>query len=92
LFFHHADANGGKTVKPVATTAGQTAGGDASDDFCLIANADLAQLNACFEYFGEVFDVASEIHPLLRCEVQENLFSVQGVLHVDEFHVQLVFS
>ncbi len=92
LLLYHLDANRGELVQPLTATALSSAGSDPFHRLCLVPDSDLPELDACFELLGQVPDVRAEIHSLFRCEVQEELFSVEKVLYIDQLHRQVMVS
>ena len=58
--------------------------------FGLVANADLAQLDAGAEDAGQVFDQVAEIHAAVGREVEQHLAIVKSILRIDQLHLQAV--
>ena len=59
---------------------------------CLIAHADLPQLNAGTEYRSQILDQFTEIHTAIRGEVKQYLVQVKRIFHRNQLHIQLVLS
>jgi len=68
----------------------QAAAADAAQELGLVADADLAHLDAGLELGGQVLDQGAEIHPAVGGVVEHHLGAVEDVLHPDELHDELV--
>src|SRR5699024_3287947 len=69
---------------------GTAADTDASQDFGLIPDADLAQFNPGLEDRGQILYQFPEVHPPVRGNIEQDFVVVKGVFRVDELHVQIV--
>src|SRR5690606_17512806 len=65
---------------------------DAAEHFRLIADADLAQFNPSSENSRQIFDQFPEIDPAVGGEIKNHFIPVKRILHVNQFHFQLMGS
>ncbi|CDD39224.1 unknown [Collinsella sp. CAG:398] len=63
---------------------------DASHEARLVADADLAHVDARMEARGEVLHELAEVHAVLGGEVEDGFLSPEEILHPHRFHVEVV--
>ena len=90
LLLGHLDGDRNKLAHPCMTAERSAADAVASQYFGLVADADLAQLDAGPEYAGQVFDQVAEVHAPVRRKIEQHLTVVECVLRVDELHLEAV--
>jgi hypothetical protein len=91
LVFGHTDGDGAKIAKEAATTKLLTARADATDEFCAIANADLAHLDAHPKVSCKIANDEAEIDAPFSGKVEDHLAAAVEVLCANEFHGKLMF-
>ena len=72
-----------RAAAQLAAAAAQTA-----DHLCLIAHADLAQLNTGAEHARKVLNQLAEVHTTVCGEVKQQLVHVKGAFRGDKVHFQ----
>ena len=77
-------------MQPIAAITSSPAGGDPSDGFGFVADSYLTHLYADVELSRQVSHISPKIDTLFGGEVEEQLFSVHGVLHVHQLHQKLM--
>ena len=90
LLFCHLDGDRDEIAHPGVAAEGPAADTVAAQYLGLVADADLAQLDAGAENACEVFDQVAEVHAPVRREVKQHLAVVKCVLRVDELHLEAV--
>ena len=55
---------------------------DAAHDLCLVADANLTEFNSRLEYGCQILYQLAEVNSPVRCEVEQDLVIVEGVLYV----------
>jgi hypothetical protein len=63
-----------------------SAGADAADHACAVADADLSHLDAGAEAIGEISDEIAEVDASFGGEVEDGLGAIVHVLDLDELH------
>ena len=54
-----------------------------ADDLGFVAHADLFELNAHPQYFGQVLNQVAEIHPAFGRKVDQYLGRIKGIFRLD---------
>ena len=90
LLLGHLDGHGLEVAQERAAADGPAAGAESAQHLRLVAHADLAQLDAHFEHRGQILHQLAEVHAAVGCEIEDDLGVVEGVLHADQLHLQLV--
>ena len=88
LRFCHLDGHRLEIVEKFAAAEGTAANAQTADQLCLVAHADLTQLNARAQDGGQLLDQLAEVHAPVGGEKEENLAAVKGILRRDELHFQ----
>ena len=92
LLLRHLDGDGDEIRHIRAAAERPSADADAAEHLCLIAHADLAQLDPGFEDGCEILDQTPEIDAAVGREIKQDLFAVKRVLRADQLHVEAVFT
>ena len=84
----HFDRDGLEVVQKFTAAERATADAQAADHLCLVAHADLPQLDPCAENGGKALDQLAEIHAPVGGKEEEDLAAVKGVFRRNELHIQ----
>ncbi len=81
---------GWKSPQKRRAAEGPPADAQAAQHLRLVADADLAQLDAGVEHGSQALDQAAEVHPAVGREEEDDAGALEVALHVDQLHLQLV--
>ena len=92
LLLGHLDGHGLEIPQEGVAAQLPAAGAQAAQHLGLVPHADLAQLNAHFEYGSQVLHQFPEIDAAVGGEIEDDLGPVEGILRVHQLHLQLVLG
>ena len=90
LRLRHLDGHGHEIVEEARAAEGTAADAETAEHLCLVAHADLTQLDARTENAREVAHQLAEVHAALGGEEKDDLAAVEVALHAHELHVEPV--
>ena len=63
---------------------------DASDDLCLIPDADLPKLYPGLKDCRQIFYQFPEIDPSVRRKIKQHLIIIKSIFRIDQLHLQIM--
>ncbi len=72
------------------TAERSAAGAETAEKLCLVADADLAELDSGSEYTCQILDKLAEVNSSVGGEIEAELGVVVGIFHIDKLHIKSV--